>query len=448
MGKRLSLLLLAGFLVTAATPEKGVPVVMISIDGLRPDYVWDADHYGLRIPNLRRLLREGASAHGVKGVLPTVTYPSHTTLVTGVAPLRHGILYNEPFDPLNRNLGGWYWYAEDIKMPTLWDAVRQAGLEAGSVDWPATVGAAIRWNIVQYWRTDFPGMPDDHKLSRLLSTPGLLAEAEAVLGPYPSGYAYTVEADESRASFDAWMITTRKPRLQLAYFGALDEEEHDSWPGSPATLAILERLDALVGRVREAADRAYGGRFALAVVSDHGHSKTTREFRLNEALRQGGLILVNEAGHTTDWRAYGWGTGGSSAIMLKDPGDEETRRKVLGILAPFQKGPDAPIQAVLDAQQTRDAGGFPGAAFLVGVNPDVRIGARMEEPILAPGLPLGEHGHLADNTVMDASFLVVGPGVPAARDLGRIDMRDVAPTLANLLGVRLPGSEGHDVLGR
>jgi predicted AlkP superfamily pyrophosphatase or phosphodiesterase len=71
-----------------------VPVVMISIDGLKPDYVLHADKHGLRIPHLRRFLKEGAFAGGVKGVVPTVTYPSHTTLVTGVSPSRHGISAN------------------------------------------------------------------------------------------------------------------------------------------------------------------------------------------------------------------------------------------------------------------------------------------------------------------------------------------------------------------
>src|SRR4029078_3450929 len=80
------------------------PVVLISIDGLKPDYVLEADKHGLKIPNLRRLLAEGAYADGVTGVLPTVTYPSHATMVTGVAPATHGIIANSPFDPFSKNL--------------------------------------------------------------------------------------------------------------------------------------------------------------------------------------------------------------------------------------------------------------------------------------------------------------------------------------------------------
>jgi len=430
----------------AAGHAAAVPVVMISIDGMGPDYVLEADRHGLKVPNLRRFLKEGAWAHGVKGVLPTVTYASHTTLVTGVSPARHGILYNEPYDPLDRNKEGWYWYAEDIHAPALWDAAREAGLDTAIVDWPVTVGARARWCIPQFWRTDFADMPDDRKLSRLLSSPGLLAEAERGVGAaYPSGYAYDVAADRRRAAFSVWMLQTKQPRLHLAYFSALDEELHDTWPGSPRVLAALEELDALVGEVRAAAERAGGGKAVVAVVSDHSHSRTTRELRLNEALRQAGLITLDGHGRTTAWKAMAWGTGGSAAIMLKDPKDDATRRTVSDVLAGLTALADSPIQRVLDGAEAREAGGFPGAAFVVGVKLDVRIASPMEEPVLAVGLPAGEHGHLPENPEMDASFLVVGPGVPAGRDLGRIDMRDVAPTLAGLLGVRLAGAEGRDL---
>jgi len=103
------------------------PVILISIDGLKPEYVLAADAHGLKIPNLRRFVKEGTYSTGVQGVIPTVTYPSHTTMITGVSPARHGIYANTTFDPLRKNNGGWYWYAEDIKVPTLWDAAREAG---------------------------------------------------------------------------------------------------------------------------------------------------------------------------------------------------------------------------------------------------------------------------------------------------------------------------------
>ena len=105
-------------------------LVMVSVDGLRPDYITAADARGAKVPHMRRFLKEGSFAEGVEGVIPTVTYPSHTTLVTGVSPAKHGIFGNLTFDPLRENQSGWYWYAEDIKVPTLWDVARQAGMTA------------------------------------------------------------------------------------------------------------------------------------------------------------------------------------------------------------------------------------------------------------------------------------------------------------------------------
>ena len=97
--------------------------VVVSIDGLSPSAYLDPDARGLAVPNLRRLAAEGAFARAVVGVLPTNTYPSHTTLVTGVPPRVHGILANRIFDPLETSNEAWFWYADEIRVPTLWSEV-------------------------------------------------------------------------------------------------------------------------------------------------------------------------------------------------------------------------------------------------------------------------------------------------------------------------------------
>src|ERR1035438_1061183 len=85
-------------------------------------------------------------------------YPSHTTIVTGVWPAKHGIYTNTTFDPLGMNFEGWYWYSEDIAVPTLWEAAAKAGMIVGSVSWPVSVGAkGIRYNVPEYWRAPVLG---------------------------------------------------------------------------------------------------------------------------------------------------------------------------------------------------------------------------------------------------------------------------------------------------
>jgi len=417
-----------------------VPVVLISIDGLKPDYVLEADKHGLKIPNLRRLSAEGAHASGVTGVLPTVTYPSHSTMVTGVAPAKHGIIANSPFDPFSKNMNGWYWYAEDLKVPTLWDACAKAGIPTSSVDWPVTVGANINFNIVQYWRAD---NAEDRKLIRALSTPGLFSEAERALGPYTDGNDYSLAGDIRRADFNVYLLEHKKPRFHLSYFGSLDDEEHRSGPYSAQTFAVLEKLDAVIGRLRSAAEQIGGGRAIICVVSDHGFKLTDKEVNVNSALRAAGLIELNEQGRVKSWRAFAWYGGGSAGVMLHNDKDDEARKIAGDVLNRLASDPSTGVARVYDRASARVLGGFPDAAFVVALRPGYRLGSKLQGPVTAAVRPSGTHGYAPDVQEMNSSFFIAGPGIAAGRDLGQIDMRDIAPTLAAFLKVPLPTAEGR-----
>jgi predicted AlkP superfamily phosphohydrolase/phosphomutase len=413
-------------------------VVLISIDGLKPDYILEADKHQLKVPNLRRMLAEGAHAKAVTGVLPTVTYPSHTTMVTGVSPSKHGILYNSPFDPFGKNQSGWMWYAEDIKALTLWEAVNQAGGVTSSVDWPVTVAAPVKYNIAQIWRAT---TEDDHKLLRALSTPGLLDEGEKVVGRYPAGYLYTVETDHRRAAFNAWLIETKKPRFHTAYFSVLDEVQHAHGPYTKEAYETIEAVDAMIGKVWQAATKA-NKNAVVCVVSDHGFARYDKALHINAALRAAGLIELDATGKLKSWRALTWGSG---AVMLHDPKDEEARAKTREVLERLAANPAHGIAKIISTAEARQMGGFPDAAFVVFVKPGFTIGGSFDGEILRSTKSAGTHGLWRDWPEMDSSFFITGASVPTGKVFERMDMRDIAPTLAGLLGVRLPKAEGKDL---
>jgi hypothetical protein len=434
-----ALLVAWALLVSVAAAQAPAPLaLMISIDGLRPDYVTAADRYGLKIPALRRFMTDGTYAR-VQGVIPTVTYPSHTTLVTGVAPARHGIYSNTMFDPL-RGIGPatWYWYAEDIKLPTLWDAVARAGWTTASIQWPVTVGARVTWNIPDYWRSAL----DDPKIRRALSTPGLLAALEAELGAYPE--ALDTESDEARGRFAVRLLETKRPAFLTLHLLALDHAQHETGPMSSETFATLERLDAVVARLRDTAERLAPGRALVAIVSDHGFVKTDTQVNLIAPLRAAGLFTV-ERGRVVDWKAMPWIAGGAVAIVLKDPADETTRARVREVLDKLAADPANGVDRILDADALRARGAFPTAAFVVGLKPGWQAASLPRAPLIAKGRG-GDHGHLPDLPELHASFFLVGAGVPAGRDLGVVDMRDIAPTLARRLSLSLPSADGKALL--
>jgi predicted AlkP superfamily pyrophosphatase or phosphodiesterase len=432
----------------AASPQAapvGPAVLLISIDGLHPNNVLEADRHGLKIPTLRRLLREGTHATGVRGVLPTVTYPTHTTMLTGVWPVRHGIPANVPFDPLNRNLGVWYWYAEDIKAPTLWDAARAAGYVVGSVSWPVSVGApGIAWNIPEYWRA--MKSPEEIKLVRAISTPGLFRDLEPVAGRYTNDLDEAIPGDEARTRYAVAMIAQKRVRFMTIHLAGFDHVEHDAGPYSPEAFRVLEAIDGMVADM-ERAMRAVDPKAIVCVVSDHGFAATTKETHLNAALVEAGLIRLTpprpSAPQTIgDWDAAAWNSGGSAAIMLKNEADRAVATKVEQLLRRLASDPANGIAAMLDRAQIAEMGGAPGPAFVVDFRPGYAAGGALSGPVVRDRTTTGgAHGYAPTHPELLASFLIAGPGIAAGKNLGEIDMRAIAPTLARVMGVPLPTAD-------
>lgn len=414
------------------------PVVLISLDGLRPDDVAQARARGLKLPVLSTLATEGASARGVIGVLPTLTYPSHTTLITGVSPAKHGISNNLTFDPEAKNQTGWYWYASDIRVPTLWAAAHAKGLRTANIHWPVSVGApGIDANLPQVWRT---GTADDAKLLAALATPGLLPELEARIGVlYAQGIDESVEGDANRVRFAAAILATRKPAFTTVYLAGIDHEEHRSGPGSAAANAAIEQTDALVGQLVAAA-RAAMPDVTIVLVSDHGFQPVTTDINLFKPFVDAGLIALGADGKPTTWLAMPWLAGGTAAIRLARPDDAVLVAKVRDVLTTIAADPAYHIAAILDRSTVARAGGGSEASFFVAMQPGFETGRDPTAPIARPATYKGMHGYLPSDPAMRSTLIVAGPGI-AHQDLGIVDMRSIAPAIARTLGVAFPSAD-------
>ena len=433
--------LLLAALATLPGVAMANPVLLISIDGLRPGDVLEADKRGLAIPNLRRFVREGAYASGVTGVLPTLTYPSHTTLITGVAPARHGITANNSFDPTGINQGGWTWYASDIQVPTLWDEASKAGLTTGNVHWPVSVAAkGVTWNLPQIWRT---GHADDVKLLDALATPGLRAELERATGiSYAMGIDESLAGDENRGRFATALIEAHRPDFLTVYLTALDHEQHARGPDTPEAHAVLEQIDEIVGQL-VAAERKAHPDAVIALVSDHGFEATHSAVNLFRPFIDERLITLGTDDKVASWLAMPWISGGSAAIMLARPDDRALAARVRALLDRLAADPAYGIARIADRTQIAQMGGNPLAAFYVDLQPgfvtDIFRGPAA--PLVAPALIKGMHGYFPGPAHLQSTFLLMGEGIPAGRKLGQVDMRAIAPTLARIMGASLPDAE-------
>jgi predicted AlkP superfamily pyrophosphatase or phosphodiesterase len=435
-------ILAGGALFLSALPTGALaePLLLISIDGLQPADVIEADKRGIDIPNLKRFVKEGSFASGVKGVLPTVTYPSHATLLTGASPAKNGIIGNTTFDPMQINQTGWYWYASDFKVLTLWDAAAKAGKTTANVHWPVSVHApSIKWNIPQIWRT---GHGDDAKLMKALATPGLVESLEAKLGEYAPGIDESIEGDENRGRFAVELIASKRPEFATVYLTALDHEQHGEGPNTPKAYAVLKRIDAIVGTLLAAQMKAHP-ETVIAVVSDHGFSKVDTEINLYRAFIDAGLIVLDEKGKIKSWEASPWNSGGSSAIMLARSDDAALRSKVSQLLNTLKADPKNRIAEIADSAAIKAMGGNPKASFYVSFEPNAYAGGfkGKDAPLVGPSGSKGTHGYFPNSPFMRSTFMMMGKGVAKGRNLGEVDMRAIAPTLAKIMRVTLPDAE-------
>jgi predicted AlkP superfamily pyrophosphatase or phosphodiesterase len=415
-------------------------VVLISIDGL-PAAVLDDP--AIRLPHLRALAARGVRAASLRPVFPTVTWPCHTTLVTGVSPALHGVLGNVVLDRRSGALVSHYGDRTEapVRVETLWDRAALAGLSAAAVCWPKTRAAKHLADCV-------PEFFDQH-LFDTHSTRPLWTELRAAGLPVER-YARWSEEFELAALQD-WLsleaathlLRHRPPDLLLLHFLVPDCFQHDHGPGSPEARWAIEHVDGILGRFLDViAETGRADLTDVLVVGDHGFLPSRVVAYPNRILHEAGMVPGDATAWRSDREALVVSNGGSAHVYVA-PGSNRDAR--LGRLR------DVLAQV-------------PGVAAVIGPEayPDLGLPALSEDPtqgdlmLLAaddwyfddrttledePKAYRGSHGHLATHPQMLTAFIAAGPRVPEGQRITEASQLDVAPTVAALLGITLPAAE-------
>lgn len=431
-------------------------VLVISLDGLDWRYVSSANS-GLRIPTLRRLMSEGVSS-GVVTVYPSVTYPSHTSIVTGAYPSRHGIYGNDIFDPNILQGREWYWFARAIKAETLWDAAAHARLSTAMVSWPVATGAGD-FNVPEILKI---GGKFPETLARIKANARPQGIVEEIEQADPELYARVTkdESDDMRTRFAEYVIGKKRPQLMLVHLFDLDHFEHDFGPFTPEAGAILEKVDAYVARILAAAERAGTlSETAVFIVSDHGFLPISKTVHPGVLLAQAGLLKVKEEkdaqGKTrtvlTEWRALPYNSAGSCAIILRDPKDTDALNRVRAIFKEFAEGRAGAFPGigkgslrVLEAKEVRAQHADPRAALMLEAEDGHAFGNNYTGDAITPSSVKGTHGYLPSKYLN--TFIAAGAGINRRGQLNGnrpVRMIDLGPTIARVLKLTLRDAEGR-----
>jgi predicted AlkP superfamily pyrophosphatase or phosphodiesterase len=412
-------------------------VVLISIDGLRPEFYLDP---AWPAPTIQQMAREGAHAQAVQTVFPSVTYPSHTTIVTGALPARHGVVYNRPFEPEGQT-GRWFWEESTIQVPTLWDAVQEAGLESAAISWPVSVGAPITRNLPEVWSLERDAK--EHQAIKDATTPPELfeeLEREAtgkLAGRYSMSY---LGRDQLVGLMGAYLLETHKPALLALHLVESDHFMHELGRDGEHVRRAVAAADAAVSLVVEAAERAgILERTAFVITGDHGFVDTHAKISPNVWLTQAGLMEAKP--DRGDWKATFHTTGGAACLILRDPEDAETLTKVREVLESLPGRVRANFR-VLDEATLASRGTDPRVKLALSALPGYSFsaGATGSGMRVSGG---GTHGYFPDFPQIHTGFVGWGAGFRAGAVAPQLDLADVAPAIAKLLKLPFEAPDGQ-----
>lgn len=422
-------------------------LIVISVDALNAQ---DLDEMET-LPHFKELLDKGSYAKEVVGVYPSLTYPSHTAIITGTYPDKNGIYTNEVAEPGVKDQK-WYWYKKDIKVPTLCDIAEQSNMKVGTVFWPVMAGADVNYNMPDIWTTE---KGENQSLLTLKSgTPVPILEIYLRYGkllvkntqPY---------VDNFSAAAACYLIKSKKPNLLLMHMSEVDHARHKHGFMSENAKDALKDADKHIGEIIQAAkDAGIYDDTTFIVLGDHGFADVNYKICLNVAFRDAGLIKVDSDGKLTDWKAYANYCDGSVQIALKDNKDTETLNKVSDILYKLKSDPDSGIKEVYtkeEAAAKRVTGNFvfmceAKAGYYFTNDWDLKDVVNKIDPSQLSetneSYYVATHGYdpLTDN--YRTFFMASGAGVKKGVVVPSINIVDEGPTMAKLLGLRMNNVDG------
>ena len=407
-------------------------VVLISVDGHRPIYYLD-DKWPA--PAMQQLYREGAHADAVRSVFPALTYPGHTTLVTGALPARHGIIHNKHFEMVSDP--PWVKDASLIRVPTLWDAVRARGGTTGAILWPITAGAAIDWNLPDIW----PG-GDGDLIAALRGNDrprGLLEELEreATGRLSPENFNNKWLSHDLRVALLAEYLFERyRPTLLLVHTQTSNQVPQEPDWRNPRRARSVAASDQIVSIILEVIERTKTWKdTTLIVTGDHGNTEVHTQIRPNIWLVEAGLR--GKRLEDGDCRATFHALGGSAFLRARSAADVDAVRAVLDALPASMRQ----LFRVIEREELDRLGADPGAPFALAAERGFVIDDRTDAPDLQPN-PGMSHGHHPELSDMHTGFVAKGAGIRAGASVPLLHLTSIAPLVAELLGLDFHAPDG------
>ncbi|QBO37112.1 alkaline phosphatase family protein [Periweissella cryptocerci] len=416
-------------------------LVVVSFDAMGAEDI--AEHLDL-MPNVAQLIEQGTHVQKVTGIYPTLTYPSHTTIGTGVYPNRHGIINNTKVQPERGDAPDWYWYAKDIKVPTIFDLAHKAGLKSAAFLWPVQAKAPINWNIAEI----FPNRiwTNQYLVSFSASSPYFAFDMNRRFGHLRNGIQQP-NLDDFITAAAVDTLIKKQPDLTAIHLVDMDSHRHKYGVRSAEAYAALARLDHRLGELIEATKTA--GTYAhtnFIVLGDHFQIDVHSMIHFNQLFEAKGWLTQDAKQHIAkDWRVMAKTTDGSTYVYVRDATLIAEVKAAISSLEGIEmvKSP-AELEAWhVNEQATLMVEAQNGYYFTDELNRPAVVETVNRDDISEPDRYRAVHGFYPAKPDYQTTLVLAGPDVahtiiPAAK------LVDEAPTMAALLGLHFENQlDGH-----
>jgi len=418
-------------------------LVVMSADGLVKE---DVD-YMMTLPGYAKYLRHAARAERVRSIYPTITYPCHTTMCTGVFPDRHGVTGNLLFQPGQKNIP-WKWFRKYNLCPNdLFRSAKQNGLSTGAVFWPVTGRHPdIDYLIAEYWPQS-----ESETAHHAFADSGSSPEVLDIIDRFAAGVKIRQHpcTDDFMVHCAAELIRRFSPDLLMIHPGNVDGYRHGHGVFNEFVTKGVEETDRYISEIMEAIeDSGHEDSCNFVLTSDHGLIDVKRIVNVNAILKKNGLIRTDSDGKLTDWTAYCQSGGTSAMIYLKHPEDRKLFSSVHSLLMELCSSSDYGIGGVMTHEETEKRYHLDGPfSFVLETDGITAFGdsvsdrEMMEYDVTDYRSGHATHGHMPEKGPQPV-FIGTGPAFRKDTVIPNARLVDEAPTFAKILGIDLPDADG------
>lgn len=397
-------------------------------------------------PNMKELLKDASYSTQVSSVYPSITYPAHTSIVTGHYPGTHGIVNNLKLQPLMDN-PDWFWKIKDVRKPTFYEEAEKNGIRTAALLWPVTGGAHISYNLPEI----LPNRPWQNQISVSMRNGTVPYELDlnSRFGYLRDGVKQP-QLDNFVQLSMLYTIRRYHPQLMLVHLTDVDTNRHLYGVDSPEAKEALKRHDKRIGELIEVLkEEGIYEKTALFILGDHSQMDVQHVLYPNYWLKEKGLLEVRD-GKIKSFQAYAHNCDGSCYIYARKGLKKEVRQQIVQAVRELKEMFPEAVERIYTRREAEQMGADGACACMMEagkgwyfLNEMDVLTAEADQNSGRPHMMKGTHGFHPDRPNYQTIFIAAGCGIRKNINIGRMSLVDEGPTIAARLGISLGETAGR-----